>query len=86
MHAVKCSAIPLVIDSLCNGSLINAGGILNKWQWPKIEGIKDFKGPLLHSARWDDTVDLKDKTVAIIGSGSSSIQIVPKIQALVKRL
>lgn len=67
-------------------SLINAGGILNKWQWPKIDGLKDFKGPLLHSARGDDKVELKGKTVAIIGSGSSSIQIVPKIQPIVKRL
>jgi len=24
----------------------------SKWQWPKIEGLFEFKGKLLHSAKW----------------------------------
>ncbi|EXJ78167.1 cyclohexanone monooxygenase [Capronia epimyces CBS 606.96] len=59
--------------------LINAGGILNAWRWPDIPGLKEFKGPLLHSADWDDTVDLKGKHVGLIGNGSSGIQILPAI-------
>lgn len=35
---------------------------------------------MLHSAHWDDQVELKGKRVAVIGSGSSAVQIVPTIQ------
>lgn len=59
--------------------LINATGVLNKWKWPAIEGRETFKGAMLHSAAYDETVDLKGKRVAVIGSGSSGIQIVPTI-------
>lgn len=32
--------------------IVNAGGILNDWKWPEIEGLKDFKGTLMHTASW----------------------------------
>lgn len=35
---------------------------------------------MLHSANWDDSIELKGKKVAVIGSGSSAVQIVPNIQ------
>jgi cation diffusion facilitator CzcD-associated flavoprotein CzcO len=31
---------------------INAGGILNNWKWPEIEGLETFKGALIHTASW----------------------------------
>jgi hypothetical protein len=34
----------------------------------------------MHSASWDNNYDLSDKTVAVIGGGSSAVQIVPSIQ------
>jgi cation diffusion facilitator CzcD-associated flavoprotein CzcO len=34
----------------------------------------------MHSAKWDSSYDLKGKTVAVIGGGSSAVQIVPSIQ------
>ncbi|SPO06777.1 related to monooxigenase [Cephalotrichum gorgonifer] len=58
---------------------INAGGVLNNWKWPDIKGIKSFKGALIHSARWDQEYDFTGKRVAVIGIGSSGIQIVPKL-------
>ncbi|KAL4935626.1 hypothetical protein BDV06DRAFT_234137 [Aspergillus oleicola] len=63
--------------------LINASGVLNKWKWPAISGRESFEGPMLHSANWDDSIQLKDKRVAVIGSGSSAVQIVPNIQPIV---
>lgn len=36
----------------------------------------------MHSACWDNTVDLSGKRVAVIGAGSSGIQIVPEIAAV----
>jgi len=60
--------------------LLNAGGLLNNWKWPAIPGLDTFEGPLLHSARWDQSADFKDKVVAVVGSGSSAIQIIPQLQ------
>lgn len=34
----------------------------------------------------DPTIDLKDKSVAVIGSGASSIQVVPSIQPVAKKV
>lgn len=52
----------------------------SKWKWPAIKGLESFQGPRLHSANWDDSVELQGKRVAVIGSGSSAVQIVPSIQ------
>jgi len=59
---------------------VNAGGILSQPKWPDVPGLKSFKGKLLHSAYWDPSADLKGKKVALVGAGSSSIQILPEIQ------
>jgi cation diffusion facilitator CzcD-associated flavoprotein CzcO len=60
--------------------LINAAGILNKWKWPNIPGLRTFKGTLLHTARWDPEVSLEGKHVGIIGNGASGIQLLPAIR------
>lgn len=62
------------------------GGHLNSWKWPEIQGLHDFRGPKAHSAQWDDSIDLKDKRVLIIGAGSSAVQIAPTIIDQVKSL
>ncbi|KAI6781281.1 putative sterigmatocystin biosynthesis monooxygenase-like protein [Emericellopsis cladophorae] len=60
--------------------LINGTGILNNWKWPDVEGLHDFAGAKMHSASWDHSVDFKGKTVGVIGTGSTSVQIVPQLQ------
>ncbi|OGM49652.1 hypothetical protein ABOM_001870 [Aspergillus bombycis] len=64
--------------------LMTGTGILNEWKWPSIPGLHNFNGPLLHSASWDETFDSKDKHIAVIGAGSSGIQIVPALVDQVK--
>jgi cation diffusion facilitator CzcD-associated flavoprotein CzcO len=59
--------------------LIGAIGGLSRPALPEIEGMDRFAGPAFHSARWDHTVDLAGKRVAVIGTGASAIQIVPAI-------
>jgi cation diffusion facilitator CzcD-associated flavoprotein CzcO len=66
--------------------LINASGVLNSWKYPNIPGLDIFKGKLMHSAKWDNTYDLTGKTVAIIGGGSSAVQIIPSLQPKVDKL
>lgn len=72
------SAEPTLFKRECT-VLINACGLLNNWKWPAIQGLTSFQGHLCHSAQWKD-YKWAGKKVAIIGSGSSSIQIVPELQ------
>ncbi|CAK7229173.1 hypothetical protein SCUCBS95973_007130 [Sporothrix curviconia] len=65
---------------------INASGYLNNWKWPTIPGLHSFAGPVLHSGAWDSSVDLAGKRVAVIGYGSSGIQLVTAIQPVVQSL
>jgi cation diffusion facilitator CzcD-associated flavoprotein CzcO len=69
----------------CN-VLINGSGVLTKWKWPDIRGLHDFKGVLAHTASWPKDLDWSGKRVAVIGTGSSSIQVVPKIAETASKL
>lgn len=60
--------------------VVNGTGILNTWKWPDVEGLHDFGGPLMHSAAWNHDVDFNGKTAGVIGTGSTSVQIVPQLQ------
>ena len=66
--------------------LISAAGALSDPKMPDIEGVDSFAGEVFHSARWNHDSDLTGKRVAVIGTGASSIQIVPEIAAQVARL
>jgi len=67
-------------------AVISAVGMLSEPVVPDLPGLTDFEGPAFHSARWDDTVDLRDRRVAVIGSAASAVQIVPVILPEVERL
>jgi 4-hydroxyacetophenone monooxygenase len=66
--------------------LITAVGQLNRPRYPDIEGIESFSGEAFHSARWRDDVDLSGKRVAVIGTGASAFQFVPRIVPKVAHL
>ncbi|KAF2015162.1 FAD/NAD(P)-binding domain-containing protein [Aaosphaeria arxii CBS 175.79] len=66
--------------------VIKATCTLNKWKWPDIPGLNSFKGTLLHSANWDKSFDATGKTLAVIGNGSTGIQIVPALQPKAKKI
>lgn len=51
--------------------LVSAVGQLSQPNWPEIKGLDTFKGKTMHSATWDWACDLKDKRIAVIGSGTS---------------
>ena len=65
--------------SLVSRVLIGGFGPLNKPNIPKLAGLERFAGPAFHSSAWDHTVDLTGKNVAVIGTGASAIQFVPRI-------
>ena len=66
--------------------LVLGTGPLNRPIYPDIPGLDSFRGPSFHSARWDHSVPLAGKTVAVVGTGASAIQIVPAIAPEVGRL
>ena len=66
--------------------LVLATGQLSRPLIPQIEGAETFEGPSFHSAQWDESVDVRNKRVAVIGTGPSSAQIVPDIAPEVAQL
>jgi cyclohexanone monooxygenase len=66
--------------------LVAASGGLSEPRMPDIDGIEEFAGEVFHSARWNHDYDLTGKRVAVIGTGASSIQIVPEIAERVAHL
>ncbi|MGR8922065.1 MAG: flavin-containing monooxygenase [Gammaproteobacteria bacterium] len=59
--------------------VISATGVLHHPMFPKIDGLDSFEGDMFHTARWDHSVPLEGKRVGIIGTGSTSAQIVGAI-------
>ncbi len=56
--------------------VVAATGVLHHPNVPDIPGLEDYQGDAFHSARWDHSIDLSNKRVGVIGSGSTGIQIV----------
>jgi len=73
-----------------------ANGPLSRPKLPGIPGINDFKGYTFHTSRWDyrytggdsygNLTGLKDKRVAIIGTGATAIQCIPHLGEWSKHL
>ncbi|OXM48833.1 4-hydroxyacetophenone monooxygenase [Amycolatopsis thailandensis] len=60
-------------------ALVAGVGALHLPQIPKLAGIERFKGRAFHSAQWEHDYDFKGKRVAVVGTGASAIQFVPRI-------
>ena len=76
--------------------VVHSNGPLNRPKLPAIEGINDYKGHTFHTSRWDykytggsskGALDgLKDKRVAIIGTGATAVQCIPHLGESAKEL
>ncbi|MFE0642330.1 flavin-containing monooxygenase [Streptomyces sp. NPDC058877] len=66
--------------------LVTGTGYLSEAAVPDIKGLSDFEGKVFHSSQWDHDHDLTGRRVAVIGTGASAIQFVPKIQPEVGHL
>ncbi|WP_021594260.1 flavin-containing monooxygenase [Actinomadura welshii] len=65
--------------------VINCAGLLNVPRYPDWPGLEDFGGIAFHTARWEDH-DLTGKRVAVVGTGSTAVQIIPAIAPETGRL
>ncbi|MDX1883600.1 NAD(P)/FAD-dependent oxidoreductase [Mycolicibacterium sp. 120270] len=76
--------------------VVMAQGSYNKPKLPGVPGIKDFRGHVFHSARWDYDYTggdangglhkLADKRVALVGTGATGVQLVPHLGRDAKHL
>ena len=66
-------------ETLTADAVITAVGQLNRPKIPALPGLDTFRGPLFHSARWPEDLDVTGKRVAVVGTGASAMQIVPAI-------
>jgi cation diffusion facilitator CzcD-associated flavoprotein CzcO len=67
--------------------LIAATGVLSVPYFPDVPGREDFRGESYHTGVWPaTTVDFARKRVAVIGTGSSGVQLIPAIAGEVASL
>ena len=66
--------------------VIGATGVFTQPKPPEIAGIERFAGTTVHTARWEEGLDLRGKRVAIIGTGASAVQVIPEIAPIVEHL
>lgn len=64
--------------------LISGTGALVNPNPCDIPGVDSFKGPVVHTAKWPQDLDIEGKEVVIIGNGCSAAQVVPAIAPRVK--
>ncbi|WP_211225888.1 flavin-containing monooxygenase [Nocardioides alkalitolerans] len=58
-------------------AVVLACGRLTEPRLPEVPG--KFGGPVVHSARWDEALDLTGRRVALVGSGASAVQLLPHV-------
>ena len=83
-------------DALKARFVVMANGPLHRPKLPGIPGVEGFKGHSFHTSRWDyaytggdsngGLTGLKDKRVAIIGTGATAVQCVPHLGEAAKEL
>ena len=67
-------------ESVTARYLIMAGGQLSKAKTPVFRGLEDFRGRWVQTAHWPtDHVETAGKRIAVIGTGSSGVQVVPAL-------
>jgi cation diffusion facilitator CzcD-associated flavoprotein CzcO len=53
---------------------------------PDLVEAEKFTGTLMHTARWDHSVDLRDARVAVLGTGSTASQLIPEVAKEAKKV
>ncbi|QIZ38024.1 NAD(P)/FAD-dependent oxidoreductase [Saccharopolyspora sp. ASAGF58] len=66
--------------------LVSAVGLFSRPKPPDVDGIDTFTGPVLHTAAWDAGVDLAGRSVGLVGTGSSGVQIANPLSEVAGRL
>ena len=65
------------VDKRSVNAIISGAGQFSTPRFPDIEGLSKFAGTKLHTTAWDDSFDPKGKRIAVIGNGSTGVQLMP---------
>jgi cation diffusion facilitator CzcD-associated flavoprotein CzcO len=76
-ESARCWDITTTAGSFRAQALVLACGRLHEPRLPDVAG--SFEGPVIHSARWDTEVPLSGARVAVVGTGASSVQLLPHV-------
>lgn len=60
--------------------LVAATGLLHHPLVPDFPGRESFTGQVVHSARWDPSIETAGKRIAIIGNGSTGVQLLSALR------
>jgi cation diffusion facilitator CzcD-associated flavoprotein CzcO len=66
-------------ETLSAQFLIAATGFLCQPRTPDIPGIQTFQGRIVHAAEWDESYSFEGRRTAIIGTGSTGVQLIPEL-------
>src|SRR5205807_1904353 len=66
--------------------MITAFGVLTQPKPPDIPGVEKFARKTMHTARWDHSHDVAGERVAVIGTGATAVQLVPKLARQAEQL
>jgi cation diffusion facilitator CzcD-associated flavoprotein CzcO len=66
--------------------VVSAVGLFGAARYPDIQGFDEFSGDIMHTARWDASVDLSGKRVAVVGTGASGVQVIPELAGVAAQL
>jgi cation diffusion facilitator CzcD-associated flavoprotein CzcO len=59
--------------------VVSAVGLFASPKYPQWPGLEDFAGDVVHTAEWDESLDVTGRRVAVVGTGSSAVQVVPTV-------
>jgi len=62
-------------------AIVNAVGTFANPKLPHFEGQESFTGPMIHPSRWPEDFDATGKRIAIIGNGSTGVQLLAPVAA-----
>ena len=66
--------------------IISGTGSLSQVNIPKIQGADLFHGTSFHTSNWEHSFDFNNKSIAVIGTGASAVQVVPELAKKAKKL
>ena len=72
-----------IFSQECRVLISGAGALVNPNPC-EIPGVDSFRGPVVHTAKWPQDLNIEGKEVVVIGNGCSGAQVVPAIAPRVK--
>ena len=67
-------------------AIVSAAGLFANPNLPDFPGVEEFGGTVIHPSRWPEGIDLSDKRVAVIGNGSTGVQLLARVTEMSKHV